>query len=337
MLQTLPSSADETVLPAAELPATDPINICIENGAVPAACCIISRNVALGKVADQSSNYGTGQYPAGFAVDGDLTNFTHTLAGNNGLGPAIWEVDLAAPTAIDGIVLHNRDSCCGSRLRDVIVSVHDISFRDDFALDPLIQETTDVEFPLWEGAAIWESDLLNPENQLGVFPLGPDSIEIDLVGEGVVGQFVRVTRIPDIDLSGSGAQGNADEATVLSLGEVQVIEGSSVPQGVRFVRGDPNSDGTINLTDGIVILNYLFLGAAAPSCMDAADVDDDGGEKPAITDAIRLFGWLYLGGVPPVAPSPTTADYVPGDCGIDPADGPADTMDCATPAAKCSP
>jgi hypothetical protein len=69
--------------------------------------------------------------------------------------------------------------------------------------------------------------------------------------------------------------------------------------------------------------------------MDAADVDDDGGEKPAITDAIRLFGWLYLGGMAPAVPAPVTANYVPGDCGVDPEGGNADTMDCATPAVKC--
>ena len=67
----------------------------------------------------------------------------------------------------------------------------------------------------------------------------------------------------------------------------------------RFVRGDANSDGSINLTDGIVILNYLYLGAAPPACLDAADVDDDGGNLPTITDAIYIFNWLFLGGVEP--------------------------------------
>ena len=33
-------------------------------------------------------------------------------------------------------------------------------------------------------------------------------------------------------------------------------------QGRRFVRGDADANGSINLTDGIVILNFLFLGAS---------------------------------------------------------------------------
>ena len=100
----------------------------------------------------------------------------------------------------------------------------------------------------------------------------------------------------------------------------------------RFVRGDPNSDGTINLTDGIVILNFLFLGQAPPACMDAADIDDDGGPRPSLTDAIRVFNWLFTGGPPPAAPAPSAAAYVPADCGPDTTD---DGMDCLTTAVKC--
>ncbi len=43
-----------------------------------------------------------------------------------------------------------------------------------------------------------------------------------------------------------------------------------------FVRGDSNSDGRLDIADGIHVLGYLFLGASAPSCFDAADANDDG-------------------------------------------------------------
>jgi hypothetical protein len=215
----LPSDATSTTIDAGALPAVDPILICVDNGAPVPACCSVSNNIATGKFAEQSSTNGV--YAAALGVDGDLGNFTHTLAGNSGLGPAIWEVDLGEVVAIEKVVLHNRDSCCGSRLRDIILSVHDWSFHEDLPLiDPTIGEITDVQFPLWEDA-LFESDILNEENELGAFPLGPDSIEVDL--EGTEGRFVRVTRIPDRDLSGTGGQGNNDEADVLSLGEVQVF------------------------------------------------------------------------------------------------------------------
>ena len=36
------------------------------------------------------------------------------------------------------------------------------------------------------------------------------------------------------------------------------------PVGPRFRRGDPDNNGAIQLTDGIFILNFLFLGGDAP-------------------------------------------------------------------------
>ncbi|MCZ6793697.1 MAG: hypothetical protein O7J95_08805 [Planctomycetota bacterium] len=105
------------------------------------------------------------------------------------------------------------------------------------------------------------------------------------------------------------------------------------PLGTRFVRGDGNADGEINLTDGILTLNFLFGGGGEPLCVDAADADDDGGALPTLTDAIIIFQWLFLGGPAPRAPSPSAASYQPEDCGIDPTD---DLMDCAMSPAACS-
>ena len=62
--------------------------------------------------------------------------------------------------------------------------------------------------------------------------------------------------------------------------------------------------------------------------MDAADVDDSGGVRPELTDAINLLNWLFLGGARPPAPTPSMTAYSPGDCGPDPT--PGDAMDCAS-------
>ena len=59
------------------------------------------------------------------AVDGSTGNFTHTAAGQN--LPATWEVDLQGTFFIESIVVHNRDGCCASRLRDITVSVKEES------------------------------------------------------------------------------------------------------------------------------------------------------------------------------------------------------------------
>ena len=76
----------------------------------------------------------------------------------------------------------------------------------------------------------------------------------------------------------------------------------------RFRRADVNADGQRDISDAVGILAYLFLGAPAPDCLDAADTDDTGEIK--ITDAIALLGYLF-NGYPGSLPEPFL------DCGAD--------------------
>jgi hypothetical protein len=83
----------------------------------------------------------------------------------------------------------------------------------------------------------------------------------------------------------------------------------------HFYRGDVDHSGIIDITDGISILSYSFLGGATPPCIDAADVDDTG--EIDIADAVNIFGFLFLGGKPFAAPYPNFE-----------ADPTADSLDC---------
>ncbi|HIG05739.1 MAG TPA: hypothetical protein EYQ08_08440 [Planctomycetes bacterium] len=107
-----------------------------------------------------------------------------------------------------------------------------------------------------------------------------------------------------------------------------VIEGASYPpslasgavtltphDGAPLIRGDASQDGTLDLADGVGILQYLFIGAAA-DCLDALDANDSG--NVSITDAIRVLCALYCSGSPPPE-SP-----FPG-CGFD---STADSLGC---------
>ena len=60
-----------------------------------------------------------------------------------------------------------------------------------------------------------------------------------------------------------------------------------------FIRGDSDGDGSISITDAIRLLGFLFAGGVKPACDDAADADDDG--TITITDAIVILGYLFLG------------------------------------------
>ncbi|MFP6631566.1 MAG: DVUA0089 family protein, partial [Planctomycetota bacterium] len=92
-----------------------------------------------------------------------------------------------------------------------------------------------------------------------------------------------------------------------------------------FSRGDGNGDGSLELTDGIIVLNYLFTGGDAPGCMEAADSDNDG--QISLTDAVLILSYLFQGGNAPALPGPpgvntgcgpdTDVPGSPGDLGCD--------------------
>lgn len=86
--------------------------------------------------------------------------------------------------------------------------------------------------------------------------------------------------------------------------------------GVLFVRGDTDQDGTITIADGIGILDYLFNGFPV-TCVDVIDSNDSG--NITITDAMKVLCALFCPGAPPPpAPFP--------NCGTDPT---PDSLDCA--------
>ncbi len=80
----------------------------------------------------------------------------------------------------------------------------------------------------------------------------------------------------------------------------------------RFHRADPNSSGTTDISDGIAIFGFLFLGSPTTlSCNESADANNDASID--ISDGIYLLSWLFTGGPEPAAPGPTGMP-----CGLDP-------------------
>jgi hypothetical protein len=154
-------------------------------------------------------------YIPNLAIDGNMGNFTHTASSDNN---ATWTLNLNRKAIITSITLYNRTSCCQSRLRDIIVQILD---QDGVTI-------------------LYTSPLLNPENTGYAYPNGPAALTLDLSSSPIFGQFVRVRRVPDPDLSGSGGQGNQDENNVLSLAEV-VVMGMDVGSLQPYIRTDIQS------------------------------------------------------------------------------------------------
>ncbi|MFP6737201.1 MAG: hypothetical protein VCD34_00535 [Planctomycetota bacterium] len=83
--------------------------------------------------------------------------------------------------------------------------------------------------------------------------------------------------------------------------------------GAVFSRGDVDSNGRIELSDGIRVLDYLFRGGEDLGCMEAADLNNDA--MVNLTDGVYVLTYLFSAGDPPAAPGPP--DFGSG-CGLDP-------------------
>jgi hypothetical protein len=86
-------------------------------------------------------------------------------------------------------------------------------------------------------------------------------------------------------------------------------------EGEHFVRGDADGSGRVNISDALLLLNFLFLGSDRPRCLSAADFDDTG--RVTISSAVAVLNYLFLQGEPPAVPFPNP--------GLDPT---PDRLDC---------
>jgi hypothetical protein len=98
-----------------------------------------------------------------------------------------------------------------------------------------------------------------------------------------------------------GAPGNGGSFQIVDPKALGVEE-EPIRTGKRFIRGDSNSDGELDMADPVRVLDALFRGGAKIACDDAADANDDG--EVELTDAVYVLRFLFLGGaVPAGAPA----------------------------------
>ncbi len=117
---------------------------------------------------------------------------------------------------------------------------------------------------------------------------------------------------PSPDCNGNSAPDACDLASGVSQDlDLNGRPDECPPPRPRFHRGDPNSSGEIDVSDGVAVFAYLFTGGAPPSCMEAADAQSDGAVD--ISDGIAILSYLFTGGRAPPSPGPPGAP-----CGPDP-------------------
>jgi len=78
------------------------------------------------------------------------------------------------------------------------------------------------------------------------------------------------------------------------------IEDLDQDAGLPFERGDCRNDGELNLADPIHLIAYLFQAGPEPGCLSACDTDDN--DNADLTDAILLLEYLFLGKAAPEDP-----------------------------------
>ncbi len=61
--------------------------------------------------------------------------------------------------------------------------------------------------------------------------------------------------------------------------------------------GDGNKDGSVNVSDAVWIINYVFLGGEPPEPLCIGDANADGSVN--ISDAVWIINYVFIGGKPP--------------------------------------
>jgi hypothetical protein len=140
---------------------------------------------------------------------------------------------------------------------------------------------------------------------------GPDE-------EGDTATGLHVWTEPDTYVVRVKAKDVYDEESAWSEGRVIVVFTKD------FVRGDASGDMSVEMSDAIFTLRYLYVPESAePTCVDAADSDDSGDVQMA--DALYTLKYLYVPGTPaPPAPFPSCGGDPTTDllgCELHPCDG----------------
>lgn len=133
-------------------------------------------------------------------------------------------------------------------------------------------------------------------------PLGAEPQEVRVAWQdGLVGAGQPVANVATV----SGA--TADFCTCQAADVV--FERVVYPS---FLRCDPNDDGQSNIADAIFIVNSLFRGGAAATCLASVDCNGDGLND--VSDALYNIAFRFSGGPAPSAPYPSCGEAGDVDC-----------------------
>jgi Arylsulfotransferase (ASST)/Dockerin type I domain len=72
---------------------------------------------------------------------------------------------------------------------------------------------------------------------------------------------------------------------------------SFIVGGSEYICGDANSDATVNVSDAVWIINYVFVGGDPPDPIESGDSNCDG--TCNVSDAVWIINYVFVGGNEP--------------------------------------
>ncbi|MFW9770074.1 MAG: dockerin type I domain-containing protein, partial [Candidatus Thorarchaeota archaeon] len=64
--------------------------------------------------------------------------------------------------------------------------------------------------------------------------------------------------------------------------------------------GDASGDWTVNVSDAVHVINYVFKGGPPPDPLESGDANCDGSVN--VSDAVHVINYVFKGGPEPCCP-----------------------------------
>jgi hypothetical protein len=112
-------------------------------------------------------------------------------------------------------------------------------------------------------------------------------------------------------LAGNAANGNFANSGDF-IYSTSVSSPPPVPQ-CAGICGDANNDNSVNVSDAVHIINYVFIGGSEPlPVLACGDANTDASVN--VSDAVSIINYVFIGGGIPGDCSPGSPNWYNGDC-----------------------
>ncbi|TFH65657.1 MAG: hypothetical protein E4G91_01675 [Candidatus Zixiibacteriota bacterium] len=127
-------------------------------------------------------------------------------------------------------------------------------------------------------------------------------IKIDSDSDGVTDGVDNCPFIPNVSQADADTDSVGDVCdncpSVYNPEQVDT-DGDSIGDACEYVCGDANHDATVDISDAVYLIAYIFSGGSAPSPLLAGDANCDAAVD--ISDVVYLIAYIFSGGVAPCA------------------------------------